>query len=81
VQRLLAWAKGKGKRGIRRRYSQRSAWYFVAEHGTGIHRITMVLGPYAPDAQPARLSVCSHYFKRLESFPKLATSSNRLPHP
>ena len=43
-------AKGKGNRGIRRRYSQRGTWYFVAEYATGIHRITMGFDPYAPDA-------------------------------
>ena len=35
----------------------------------------MVLGPYAPDAQTARLSVFSHYFNGLERLPKLAVSS------
>jgi IS1 family transposase len=35
----------------------------------------MFFGPHAPREQTAQSSVFSHYFKRLERLPKLATSS------
>jgi hypothetical protein len=61
---------------IRGRYGQKNAWYFVAARGTGMHLIAMVVVPYVPDTQTSQPSVFFHYFKRLEIFPKLATSSS-----
>jgi hypothetical protein len=55
---------------------QKNAWYFVAEHGLGMRLIAVFFGPHAPDAQPPQLSSGSHYFKRFERLPKLATGSN-----
>src|SRR6266849_2518301 len=75
TQRLLALAKMEGNSGIRRRYGQKNAWYFVAEHRMEMCLVAMFFGPHAPEAQTAQLSVFSHCFKRLERFTKLATSS------
>jgi hypothetical protein len=41
----------------------------------GMRLIAMFFGPHTPEAQTSRLTIFSHYFKRLERFPKLATSS------
>lgn len=72
---LLALAKVEGHSIIQSRYRQKNAWYIVAEHGTGMRLVAMFFGLHASDVQTARLSVFSHCFKRLERFPKLATSS------
>jgi len=50
-------------------------WYGVAAYGMRLCLIAMVFGPYVRDAQTARLSMFSHYFKRVARLPKLATSS------
>ena len=81
VQKLLALALVEGHSVIRRRYGQKNAWYFVAEHGTVMRLVPMFFGPHAPDAQTARPSVFSHCFKRLERFQKLATSYIRVDAP
>jgi hypothetical protein len=75
AQTLLALAKVYDNSVIRRQCGQKNAWYFVAEHEMGMCLIAMFFGPYAPDAQTSQLSIFSHYFKILERFPKLATSS------
>ena len=47
----------------------------VAEYGAGMRVIAAFFGPCAPDALPSHVPVFSHYFKRLDRFAKLATSS------
>ena len=75
AQTLLAWAKVYGNSVIRGLCGQKNAWYFVAEHGLGMRLIAMFFGLPVPEAQTARLSIFSSYFKRLERFQKRATSS------
>jgi RNA-directed DNA polymerase len=48
---------------------------FSRSTGVGMRLIAMFFGPHAPREQTAQSSVFSHYFKRLERLPKLATSS------
>jgi hypothetical protein len=43
----------------------------------GMRWIAIFFGPHAPEAQTSRLSLFSHYFKGLERFLKLATSSSQ----
>ena len=64
AQTSLAGAKVYGHSSIRRRYSQKNAWCFVAAPGMGMRLIAMVFGPHTPKAQTARLPIFSHYFKR-----------------
>ena len=60
----IALAKVYGNSGIRRRYGQKNACYVVPEHGRGMRLIAMFFRPHAPEAQTARLSILSLYFKR-----------------
>jgi len=48
---------------------------FSRSTGVGMRLIAMFFGPHAPREQTAQSSGFSHYFKRLERLPKLATSS------
>jgi hypothetical protein len=75
VQKLLALAKVYGNNVIRERCSQKNAWDSVTEHEAGMRVIAAFFGPCAPYALTSHISVFSHYFKRLDRFIKLATSS------
>ena len=44
---------------------------------TGMRVIAVFFGPCTPDVLTSQISVFSHYFKRLDQFSKLATSSFR----
>jgi len=76
VQKLLALAKVYGNSVIRERCGQKNAWDFVAERGTGMRVIAAFFGLCVPYELIFLILVFSNYFKRLDRFTKLATSSN-----
>src|SRR2546427_3992504 len=68
-----------GQQHLRERCGQKNTCDSVAERGTGMRVTAVFFGSCAPYPLTPHVSVFSHYFKRLDRFTKLATSSNGWP--
>jgi hypothetical protein len=75
AQKLLAWAKVEDHSCLREWCGQKNAWSSMVECEAGMRVIAAFFGPCASWALTSPGSVFSHYFKSLDRFAKLATSS------